>query len=222
MYGEMTGDVAAVVSQAGCEGGESMTSVINPAAEPEPVAAGSVTSAPDPSAPVAAVDAPVPGWAGGEPPPYELPQPGRFGRLVLRLRARSPRWLGPAAVLACFAGAGAYVLATDPTDGVADAAPTCIVKLTTGFDCPGCGGTRAFWYALHGNLPAAARHHMVFVFALPFLIYLYVAWAGERVFRRRLPALRLSPITVGVFLGAWFAFTIIRNLPWAPFSWLYV
>ena len=192
-----------------------MTSVINPAAEPEPVAP---TGEPVTGAPVA--EGAAPEWAAG--PPYQVPPPGRFSAFMMRLQARSPRWLAPAAILACFAGAGAYVLATDPTDGVADAAPTCIVKLTTGFDCPGCGGTRAFWYVLHGNVPAAARHHLVFVFALPFLIYVYLAWAGERVFRRRLPALRFSPATIGVFIGAWVVFTVVRNLPWAPFSWLYV
>ena len=73
-----------------------------------------------------------------------------------------------------------------------DAAPTCLVKLTTGLDCPGCGGTRALWYLLHGDLPAAARHHFLFVFALPFLAYLYVAWAGNQAFGWRLPELRLS------------------------------
>ncbi|HEU4424398.1 MAG TPA: DUF2752 domain-containing protein [Pilimelia sp.] len=198
-----------------------MTSVINPAAEPEPAASSPVDGSAEAGS-AGSVAAPALGWSGAEPPPYEVPPPGRFGAFILRLRARSPRWLAPAAVLACFAGAGAYVLATDPTDGVADAAPTCIVKLTTGFDCPGCGGTRAFWYVLNGNLPAAARHHLIFVFALPFLVYAYVAWAGQRVFGRRLPALRLSPVMVGVFIGAWVAFTIIRNLPWAPFTWLYV
>jgi hypothetical protein len=150
------------------------------------------------------------------------PEPGRLTRFFLKVNARSPRWAAPAAVLACFAGAAGFVLYTDPTDTAADAPPTCLVKLTTGFDCPGCGGTRAFYYALHGNIPAAARHHAVFVFALPFLIYLYVAWAARRVFGRRLPALRITPKTVGVFLAAWAVFTVLRNLPWAPFSWLYV
>jgi hypothetical protein len=49
-----------------------------------------------------------------------------------------------------------------------------------------------------------------------------VAWAGQRVFGRQLPQLRISPKTIGVFLGVWFVFTIARNLPWAPFTWLYV
>jgi Protein of unknown function (DUF2752) len=158
----------------------------------------------------------------GQPPVYLEPRPDRFTAFVTRVYTRSPRWLAPAAILACFGGAAAYVLATDPTDGTADALPTCVVKLTTGFDCPGCGGTRAFYYLLNGNLPAAARHHAMFVFALPFLIYMYVAWAGEQVFRRRLPALRISPAMVGMFLAAWMVFSVARNLPWAPFNWLYV
>ncbi|MCW6006121.1 DUF2752 domain-containing protein [Micromonospora sp. CPCC 205371] len=140
----------------------------------------------------------------------------------MRLMARSPRWLAPVAALGCMASAVGYTLIADPTDSTADAAPTCLLKLTTGFDCPGCGGTRAFWYVLHGNLPAAARHHILFLFALPFLLYMYVAWAGQRVFGRKLPQLRISPKTIGVFLGVWFVFTIARNLPWAPFTWLYV
>jgi hypothetical protein len=156
------------------------------------------------------------------PVTYLPPPQGRFTRLMTRAYTRSPRWLAPAAVLGCFASAAAYVLYTDPTNADAGSVPTCLVRLTTGFDCPGCGGTRAFYYALHGNVPAAARHHAVFVFALPFLIYLYLAWAGERVFHRRLPQLRITPKMIGVFLAAWGVFAVVRNLPWAPFNWLYV
>lgn len=165
---------------------------------------------------------PGPGYPG--PPAGYPPQPGpdRFSRFVLRAYSRFPRWMAPAAVLACFAGAAAFVLYTDPTDGDASATSTCVVKLTTGFDCPGCGGTRAFYYVLRGNIPAAARHHAIFVFALPFLIYLFAAWAGERLFHRRLPPLQVTPRMIGVFLAAWGVFTVLRNLPWAPFTWLYV
>jgi hypothetical protein len=153
---------------------------------------------------------------------YLPPEPDRLTRFFLKLNARTPRWAAPVGVVACFAGAAAFVLYTDPADGNADAVQTCLVKLTTGFDCPGCGGTRAFYYALHGNIPAAARHHAVFIFALPFLIYLYVAWATRRVFGKRLPQLRITPKMIAIFLAAWAVFTVVRNLPWAPFSWLYV
>src|SRR5262245_60638093 len=105
-----------------------------------------------------------------------------------------------------------------PADNGADALPGCLVKLTTGLDCPGCGGTRAAWYLLHGNLPAAARHHALFVFAVPFLLYLYVAWGLKTAFGVKIPRLRLSPKVLGWFLGAWALFTVLRNLPWAPFT----
>jgi hypothetical protein len=135
---------------------------------------------------------------------------------------RSPSWAAPAAIATCMAGATAYVLVSDPTDGNAGAAPTCLVRLTTGFDCPGCGGTRAFWYLVHGNIPAAARHHALFLFAVPFLLYMYVAWTANLVFKRKLPPLRLSAKTVAFFLAGWGVFSVLRNLPWAPFTWLYV
>jgi hypothetical protein len=155
-------------------------------------------------------------------PSYAIRPPGRFTAFLLRLAERSPRWLAPAAILACFGGAVGYVLLRDPTEAGAADLSTCVVKLTTGYDCPGCGGTRAFFYLLHGNLPAAARHHVLFVFAAPFLLYLYLAWAGERVFGRRLPQLRLSPAVITGFLAAWGVFTVLRNLPMAPFTWFYV
>ncbi len=155
-------------------------------------------------------------------PAYYAPVDGRFNSFMTRQFSRSPAWLGPASILTCFVGGVAYTLALNPTESGAFSSPTCIVKLTTGFDCPGCGGTRAFWYLLHGNIPAAARSHIVAVFAAPFLIYMYIAWAGNKVFGWRLPNLRISPKAVSIFLGVWFAFTILRNLPWAPFTWMFV
>lgn len=154
------------------------------------------------------------------PPPVH-PPPGRLARLVLRAWEGSPRWLAPAAILACFGGAVAFVLAREPIDGAGDET-TCLVKLTTGFDCPGCGGTRALYFLARGDLPAAARHHLVFVFAVPFLLYAYFVWAGNRIFRWRLPQLRPSPLMIGAFLGAAGVFAVLRNLPWPPFTWFYV
>jgi len=95
--------------------------------------------------------------------------------------------------------------------------------MTTGFDCPGCGGTRAFWYLLHGNLPAAARSHIMVAFAAPFLLYMYLSWAAGLILRtKRLPMLRIAPLTIAIFLIAWGVFSVLRNLPWAPFTWLFV
>lgn len=155
------------------------------------------------------------------PPPPGPPARGRLTALVLRWAARSPRWLAPVAILACFGTAAAYVLAREPVDGAGDVT-TCVLKLTTGFDCPGCGGTRAFFYLVQGNLPAAARHHLVVVFAVPFLLYAYLTWAGNRIFRWRLPQVRPGPLAIGAFLISLGVYAVLRNLPWEPFSWFYV
>jgi len=153
-------------------------------------------------------------WAAA----YQAPQPDRFSLFVARLYDRAPRWAVPLAALGCIGAAVAYTLVADPTQSSADARPSCLLKLTTGFTCPGCGGTRAAWYLLHGDLGAAARHHLLFVFAVPFLIYMYVAWAGRTAFGWRLPQLQLSPKVLGLFLAAWGVFTVVRNLPWEPFT----
>jgi hypothetical protein len=158
----------------------------------------------------------------GQPPPYLVAEPDRLTRFVTRLYDRSPRWLAPLAALGCVAAGIGYALVSDPTRSAPDAAPSCLLKLTTGLDCPGCGGTRALWFLLHGNLPDAARHHFLFIFAVPFLAYLYLAWAARQSFGWRLPPLRLSSKLLSGFLVAWLIFSVARNLPWAPFTLLYV
>ncbi|MFF5179147.1 DUF2752 domain-containing protein [Micromonospora sp. NPDC000316] len=164
------------------------------------------------------------GWPESPPPGYgyPAPEPDRLTRFVLRLYERSPRWAVPLAAVGCVAAGMGYALLSNPTHADPDAAPTCLLKLTTGLDCPGCGGTRALWYLLHGDVPAAARHHFLFVFAVPFLAYLFVAWAGNQAFGWRLPELRISSKVIGGFLAAWLAFSVLRNLPWAPFTSFYV
>lgn len=163
-----------------------------------------------------------PSFIGPERPPvHGALKPDLFTRLADRVTAW-PVWVAPVAALVCMTGAVGYTLAVDPTASGAGDPPTCLLKYTTGFDCPGCGGTRAAWYLLHGDLPAAARHHALFVFAVPFLLWMYAAWAGKRVFGWRLPQLTLGPTALGVFLGVWGLFSVLRNLPWAPFTWFFV
>jgi hypothetical protein len=150
---------------------------------------------------------------------YEPPPKGRLARLVDRL----PRWAAPAGLTLLLSGGVGYTLLMQPTTTSASDIPTCAVKLFTGFDCPGCGGTRAAWYLLHGDIPAAAHHHALMVFATPFLAYLFVSWALGRLTNRTiLPKFRLSNGAMIGFLIAWLVFSVVRNLPWAPFDWLFI
>ena len=175
----------------------------------------------------------LPSWLADQPvqgppvPPewfayYAQPEPDRVTRLVQRFWTRSPVWAAPVAMLVCMGGAVGYTLVSHPAQADAGAAPTCLLKLTTGFCCPGCGGTRAAWYLLHGDIPAAARHHAIFTFAVPFLLYMYVAWAGKRLFNWKLPQLTIGPRTMIAFVAVWGVWSVLRNLPWAPFTAFYV
>jgi hypothetical protein len=155
-------------------------------------------------------------------PPAPLPPVDRATRLADWMRGHTPIWLAPVAALGCIGAALGYTIWADPTQSTAESTPGCIVKLLTGFDCPGCGGTRAAWYLMHGDLPAAARHHLLFVFAVPFLIYLYVAWAGNTIFKWKLPQLQITPHAIAIFLGLWGVFMVLRNLPWEPFTYFFV
>jgi hypothetical protein len=75
---------------------------------------------------------------------------------------------------------------------------------------------------MHGNLPEAVRHHAIAVFGAPFLVWLYVAWTVKQVSGRSLPMPRIGAKTMAVFLGAWAVFMVVRNIPIAPFTYLYV
>lgn len=157
---------------------------------------------------------------GGHPgghagyPPYS-----RVDALVSKVAERAPGRGGVIAAGFGIAVGAAYTLLVHTAP---DATPNnCIVRMFTGFDCPGCGGTRSAWYLMHGDIVEAARHHALFVFVAPFLAYMYIAWAAN-AFGLRLPMLRLSNRVLLGFMGIWLAFSVLRNLPWAPFTLLYI
>jgi hypothetical protein len=155
------------------------------------------------------------------PPQYEAPPESRAYRFLMALWTK-PAWLAPLAVLGCVAAAFGYVLANDPTDAQRDPLGPCVFKSLTGLDCPGCGGTRMVWYVLHGDLPQAARHHVIALVALPVVLWLYVVWAARRWFGVTLPSRRIPVKVWGGYLVAWLAFSVLRDLPWEPFSLLLV
>ncbi|WP_158892850.1 DUF2752 domain-containing protein [Amycolatopsis anabasis] len=134
-----------------------------------------------------------------------------------RLRAVGPP-------LAVVGGAGlccAVVWWGDPTTP-GGPLPVCPTKAYLGIDCPGCGGMRMVYSLLHGDVPAALHYNaLTFVFALLF-VWSTAAWAVGRWRGRAVNSWlhwRWTPIVVGVAFVVWF---VVRNLPFAPFTSLYV
>lgn len=128
--------------------------------------------------------------------------------------------LATVGVLVGLSGVTAFVLRFNPTDRVADPTGPCLWHAATGINGPTCGGTRMFYYLLHGDLVQAARHHLVALVAVPFLIYAFIGWAGRAWLGVTVPPLRLSRWVYVAYGVAWLLYAVVlRNLPWAPFTW---
>jgi hypothetical protein len=92
--------------------------------------------------------------------------------------------------------------------------PLCTFHAMTGFDCPGCGATRATHELLHGRLLAAWRYNSLWVVLLPLAVYM--ALSEFRVLRggRPLPGDLARQRTFWLSVGAVaIVFAIVRNLP---------
>ena len=120
------------------------------------------------------------------------------------------RRLEIAAGLGVLALAAAVVGSADPeTSG---AYPACPFRALTGLACPGCGSLRALHDLVHGSPLAALDHNAAFVAVLAMAVLLSV-----RAFVR--PAIRaVRPWLPYAALGLLALWTVLRNLPWAPFG----
>lgn len=94
----------------------------------------------------------------------------------------------------------------------------CVWLKYTGYYCAGCGATRALQNVLNGHLYAAFRMNPFMMSVVP-LGFLLLIWEGTRKIRK-LPSIPLKPWMGWAFLIAVLLFTVLRNLPMAPFCYL--
>jgi hypothetical protein len=114
-------------------------------------------------------------------------------------------------VAAIGAAACAYVALVDPNSS--SAYPQCPLRALTGYDCPGCGLTRAAYALMHGNVERALDHNVLAVVVFPLAILAFVRWTVMRLGYDvpRLPRWRpWMSWAVGVVV---FGFLVVRNLP---------
>jgi len=135
------------------------------------------------------------------PPKIAVPQPLAFFAVVVLM----------VAVL----GSGAVLFFFDPAKH--GFYPICLFHSLTGWNCPGCGATRAAYQLLHGHLLRALHDNALFVLALVALTA-QSAWFVMQKIRNQPVAFIVSPMMLWALLITAFAFTVLRNLP--SFSWL--
>jgi hypothetical protein len=142
----------------------------------------------------------------------------RQGSVLPKLGARlgAPVLVAAAATAACV---GIWV--GDPTTPNGPL-PTCPTKALLGIDCPGCGSLRMLYSLLHGNLLAAARFNALGLLAVVLLVWAYLAWTYGHLVGRRVKSWqhhRWAAVVTLSLVAAWF---VVRNLPFAPFTALFV
>ncbi len=113
------------------------------------------------------------------------------------------------------------LLAFEPT--IYTGAPVCYFHQLTGLNCAGCGGTRAFFAFLKGDLALSWRMNPLFLTGLACgLLFGTLALLDRRPGGRPrcLAGIRLSARLGWFALGFILSFWILRNLPWWPFTQL--
>lgn len=95
--------------------------------------------------------------------------------------------------------------------------PTCPFRALTGFQCPGCGSTRACYQLVHLHPIAAFKLNPLFMLTLPFIIYGLLGFTKSAITGK--PQRRV--LIPSIYLWGWLAlmifFWIFRNTPWYPF-----
>lgn len=98
--------------------------------------------------------------------------------------------------------------------------PRCMLYRTTGLYCPGCGGLRAMHQFLHGHVLTALHYNPLAVLSLPFAAFFALQWLRCWLAGQPLPSLVLRPKWIKLLTVVVILFTILRNIPVAPFTWL--
>jgi hypothetical protein len=121
----------------------------------------------------------------------------------MNLKRRANTWLG----LLMLGGAVLYTFSPQDYHFY----PVCPYYALTHMLCPGCGGTRALYYLLHGNLSQAWHYNALVTVFAPIVLGWFLAWYSAVMLDRRPPRFRLhwSAITFLFVLAG--VFVIVRN-----------
>lgn len=114
--------------------------------------------------------------------------------------------------IASIVGAMAIYFVVNPANSVA--APKCIFRLATGYDCPSCGVQRAIHSLLHLDLYHAFWYNpFLFIVAPYFILLLAVSLCKSRYAKRLRPYVQHRYV-VYVYIALYFIWWVVRNTKW--------
>jgi hypothetical protein len=89
--------------------------------------------------------------------------------------------------------------------------PRCIFHALTGWQCPGCGGTRALYHLLHLNFGQAMHYNALVTLAAPVVLAYFIFWYCAVLRSGRGPNLSLSRPAMAFLYVAVLLFAVARN-----------
>jgi hypothetical protein len=127
-----------------------------------------------------------------------------------QLMAAATIWVGLTAI-------SVFLFFFNPSSPANQFFPKCPFRLVTGFQCPGCGSTRAFYQLLHLHPVAAFKFNPLIMLTLPFLIYGFLGFTKSALTGKPYRRLFIPPIYLWAWLVLMVFFWVFRNTPWYPF-----
>jgi hypothetical protein len=89
--------------------------------------------------------------------------------------------------------------------------PLCPYYALTHLLCPGCGGTRALYYLVHGNLSEAWHYNALVTVLAPMVLGWFLTWYSAVMLDRRPPRFRLHWSAIALLFLVTGVFVIVRN-----------
>ena len=96
--------------------------------------------------------------------------------------------------------------------------PKCVFHELTSLFCPGCGVQRSFHALLNGHILTAIDYNLMFILFLPLIIYFILAFTLGKKYSTS--SFIYKPVFSFTVLIGVVSFWVLRNIPFAPFSWL--
>jgi hypothetical protein len=117
-----------------------------------------------------------------------------------------------------FVAGGLFLFFFNPASPANQFFPKCPFRMVTGFQCPGCGSTRAFYQLLHLHPIAAFKLNPMVILMLPFVVYGFLGFTRSAITGKPRRRVFIPPIYLWAWLGLLISFWIFRNTPWYPFA----
>jgi len=115
------------------------------------------------------------------------------------------------------AAGSVFLFIFNPTSPANQFFPKCPFRMLTGWQCPGCGSTRACYQLIHLHPVAAFKLNPFMMMTLPFLIYGLLGFTKSAITGKPQRRVFIPSIYLWAWLVVMLTFWIFRNTPWYPF-----